>query len=670
VTPADRDDAPPESEEPGGPENGETGITDEFEAALESELGDEFGAEVAAEIEEEPEQLEDAEEPEEPDAPEAPEAPEAPAEPGEDPELVKARLAQETVEADILALGDAEEAAEQEAAAGVGADEPPAAARPDDDSADEADPEAGEERADEEVEADEEAEEEATDEEAAPVAAAVATATPPQPRPAVPGAPPAAVAPGEDEGAPKSRLWLRFLAASFVIVVSMGTATAVTGLLYLTDIAKGLGGLDGVRDQLEQVEGGDPQNILILGSDERPDDPSARSDTTMLLRLDPEQEAIALFSLPRDLKVNIPGYGVDRLNAAYAVGGPKLALKTVKQVTGLTIHHVVNVDFTGFLQAVNAIDCVYVDVDRRYYVPPDAGYAEINVEAGYQLMCGERALQYVRFRHTDTDITRSARQQDFLREARQKITPTRVFRDREDLIDIFKKYTTSDIEEAGVMLEVLKLFLSVADAPVKEIHFEGNIGPSYVTFSQDQMEAAVNQFLGIEDTEGPRGGGALGAEEGGGGGGKDKPEPSLISSAEFGRQLAERFVRSTKFPVFYPTKITPGGQFSGDSRTYEIEDDDGKVHDIYKFVISTPLLGEYYGVSGTTWEDPPILANPSETREIGNREFELFYDGDRLRLVAWRTEEASYWLNNSLLQSIDEEQMLEIAETMEDVEPK
>jgi LCP family protein required for cell wall assembly len=677
VTPADRDDTPPESEEPGGQENGESGLTDEFEAAFESELGDEFGAEIAAEMEEEAEkleeekeaeQLEDAEEPEESDAPEAPEAP---AEPGEDPELVKARLAQETVEADILALGDAEEAAEQEAAAGVGADEPPAATEPDDDSPDEADAEAGEERADEEREADEEAEEQTEDEEPAAVAAAVATAPPPPPpRAVVPGAPRAAVAPDEDEGAPKSRLWLRFVAASFVIVVSMATATAVTGLLYLTDIAKGLGGLDGVRDQLEQVEGGDPQNILILGSDERPDDPSARSDTTMLLRLDPEQDAIALFSLPRDLKVNIPGYGVDRLNAAYTVGGPKLTLKTVKQVTGLTIHHVVNVNFTGFLQAVNAIDCVYVDIDRRYYIPPEANYAEIDIEAGYQLLCGERALQYVRFRQTDTDITRSARQQDFLREARQKMTPTRVFRDREDLIDIFKKYTTSDIEEAGVMLDVLKLFLSVADAPVKEIHFEGNIGPSYITFSQEQMQAAVRQFLGIEDTEGPRGGGALGAEDGGGGGGKDKPEPSLISSAEFGRQLAERFVRSTKFPVFYPTKITPGGQFSGDSRTYEIEDDDGKVHDIYKFVISTPLLGEYYGVSGTTWEDPPILANPSETREIGNREFDLFYDGDRLRLVAWHTEEASYWLNNSLLQSIDEEQMLEIAETMEDVEPK
>ena len=583
---------------------------------------------------------------------------------GDDSDLARQRLLQETVEADVLALGDAEEAAEQEAVEHY-----------DDDDADE-DLEPDSDEGDDEDEA-------ATDsgktvEKGAIAAAAAGLArrsksTPP-PRQETPAA--AVAEPDDDDGEPpKSRLWLRFLTAAFVIVISMAVATSVTGLLYLTDIAKGLGGIDGVRKQLQEVDGGNPQNILILGSDQRPDDPSARSDTTMLIRLDPDEDAIALFSLPRDLKVNIPGYGLDRLNAAYAFGGPKLTLETVKQVTGLPVHHVVNVDFTGFYQAVNAIDCVYVDVDRRYYVPPESGYAEINIEAGYQLLCGERALQYVRFRHADTDITRSARQQDFLREARQKISPTRLFRDREELIDIFKKYTTSDIEEAGAMLEVLKLFLSVADAPVKEIHFEGNIGPSYITFSQEQMQKAVEQFMGIEDTPGSRGGGALNEDGGGGGGGGDggdggEPEPNLIDSAAFGRGVAEDIAGQVDFPVYYPTKLTQGAEFSGDSRAYEIEDEDDKIHDIYKIVIQTPLLGEYYGISGTSWEDPPILANPSETREIGGREFDLFYDGDRLRLVAWHTDKGSYWLNNSLLQSIDEQEMLEIAETMEDVAPK
>ena len=651
MSPADRDPTPPSGDEDRDAEDS-TGLTDEFERAL----GDES-----------PEPPQESGAPKSAEPVEPAEAAEAG---GDDPDLARRRLLQETVEADVLALGDAEEAAEQESVEHHDEDED----------------------FDDELEEEEEEDEEVagapgeTAEKGAIAAAAAGLArrsksfgrsSPPPPKQE---APVAAVADaGDDEGKPpKSRLWLRFLAAAFVIVVSVASATAVAGLLFLTDLAKGLGGLEGVRSQLEQVDGGEPQNIPILGSDQRPGDPSARSDTTMLLRLDPDENAIALFSLPRDLQVNIPGHGVDRLNAAYSYGGPKLTLETVKQVTGLRINHVVNVDFNGFYRAVNAIDCVYVDVDRAYYVPPEATYAEINIPAGYQLLCGERALQYVRFRHADTDITRTARQQDFLREARQKITPTRLFRDRDELIDIFKKYTTSDIEQVSAMVEVLKLFLSVADAPVKEIHFEGNIGPSYITFSQEQMQQAVKQFMGIEDTPGSRGGGALDApqeESGGGGGGGDgggggEPEPALIDSAAFGRGVAEDLAGQVDFPVYYPTKLTPGSEFSGDTRAYEIEAEDGKIHDIYKIVVQAPLLGEFYGVSGTSWEDPPILANASETREIGGRDFDLFYDGDRLRLVAWHTDKGSYWLNNSLLQSIDEEQMLEIAETTEDVAPK
>ena len=96
----------------------------------------------------------------------------------------------------------------------------------------------------------------------------------------------------------------------------------------------------------------------------------------------------------------------------------------VKELTGLPINHVVNVDFLGFVRAVDAIDCVYVDVDRRYYhsnAESTEEYAEINVQPGYQLLCGKKALQYVRYRHTDTDLVRAARQQDFISAARQRV---------------------------------------------------------------------------------------------------------------------------------------------------------------------------------------------------------------------------------------------------------
>ena len=115
--------------------------------------------------------------------------------------------------------------------------------------------------------------------------------------------------------------------------------------------------------------------------------------------------------------------GVDKFNAAFSAGGPDKTLKVVQQLTGLDINHVVNINFTGFADAVDAIGGVYVDVDRRYYIAEDdpSDTSAIDIEAGYQLVQGFKALQYVRFRHFDNDLVRAARQQDFLREARQKL---------------------------------------------------------------------------------------------------------------------------------------------------------------------------------------------------------------------------------------------------------
>ncbi len=191
-------------------------------------------------------------------------------------------------------------------------------------------------------------------------------------------------------------MWARFMTASLLIVASVAAATSASLLLYLSDIADALDPdkeFAGITDRLQGVEGGEPQTIMILGSDKRPelkgDGFRGLSDTTMLLRVDPDENALALFSLPRDLRVDIPGYGSDKLNAAYAYGGPELTLRTVQQLTetpdtpnGLEINHVVNIDFEGFARAVNEIDCVYVDVDRRYF--------NTNDDLGRQRLRGDR----------------------------------------------------------------------------------------------------------------------------------------------------------------------------------------------------------------------------------------------------------------------------------------
>ena len=485
-------------------------------------------------------------------------------------------------------------------------------------------------------------------------------------------------------------IWLRFITASVVIIASIAVATSASLILYLGDIASALKSNtigQEVKNQLDPIPDTGAQTIMILGSDKRNQEISGKfglSDTTMLLRLDPDRNAIALLSLPRDLKVSIPGVGTDKLNAAYSLGGPKLTLQTVKQLTGLDVNHLVNVDFTGFARAVNAIGCVYVDVDHRYFhqngpYSSSSDYAEINLQPGYQALCGFDALSFVRYRHTDNDIVRAARQQAFLREARAKVPPERLVEDRKKLIKIFTTYTTSDIDDAIQMLQVLKLFFDLRGAQIKEIHFEGHLGPSYVTATHQEIQTAVNQFLGSESTPGPQGTTAKPDQ-------KVTPEQAPdatkatpaapkkkqavdtnLVDTTYGKPLAQGIkARKLKVPIYYPTQLEAGSDYAQKPRAYKIngKGDESPPHSeraAYKWVFSLPTIGDYYGFMGTRWRDPPILDNPAEERTIGDRTYKLYYDGDRLRMVAWQTDQGSFWVSNSYIETIPNADMLKIA---------
>ena len=514
---------------------------------------------------------------------------------------------------------------------------------------------------------------------------------------------------GDHEPPPKpKRYWWRFTLASVIIVAVCAAATATSILLYVGSIADALSHHNVYKDKLDRylskVNGGEPENILILGSDKRANikgDPG-RSDTTILLRLDPDRNAIAVMSIPRDLKVEIPGVGTEKFNGAYTYGGPKLTLRVVKELTGLQINHVVNVDFLGFVRAVDAIDCVYVDVDRRYYhsnvgLPPSEQYSEIDVQPGYQLLCGKKALQYVRYRHTDTDLVRSARQQDFISAARQRVPISKLAFGQNDLIDIFTQYTTSDISDAETMLQVLKLFVASRNAAIKEVHFPATLGPSYVYASHSAIEGAVNKFLGIEASGGPRG-----SLEGGGEAEKKqrpaksghkkkkaplvKPKPpggdGLVPAGEAGKLEGKTVARKVGggFPVFYPTRLPSGAEFVEsntyyhvqDPRVYHLKDTDGNRHGAYRMVLELSLPDgiHYFGVQGIQgWSDPPILSNPSETRTIHGREYDIYVDGDRVKMIAWHRGDNTYWVSNSLLQVLTNDQMVGIARSANVIVP-
>jgi LCP family protein required for cell wall assembly len=164
---------------------------------------------------------------------------------------------------------------------------------------------------------------------------------------------------------------------------------------------------------------GDPFYMVLMGSDTRPGETQQRSDSLMVARVDPKNKKIQIISIPRDSRANIPGYGITKINAAAVYGGPKLVIKTVHELTGLPISHYINLNFKGFVDVVDAIGGVEIDVPQDIYDTQASAYGVkyATVKKGLQRLDGRYALTFVRTRHTlvDGDFGRMRNQQAFIK---------------------------------------------------------------------------------------------------------------------------------------------------------------------------------------------------------------------------------------------------------------
>jgi LCP family protein required for cell wall assembly len=397
-------------------------------------------------------------------------------------------------------------------------------------------------------------------------------------------------------------------------------------------------------------DSGGARTILLIGSDHRARTAArdARSDTMMLVRLSPRARAVTLLSVPRDLKVQIPGRGTAKLNAAYAYGGAPLTVKTLQAVLGVAVDHVIDVDFAGFRALVNRLDCVYTDVDRRYFNrnlgTAATNFAAIDVRAGYQRLCGQDALDYVRYRHGDNDLVRAARQQDFLRQARAQLRVSELLGDRRALLRLLGAHTRTDIRGSKQLTALAKLALQAADKPVLQVRFPATIGPSYVTATPAAIRATARRFL--HPVVAPK-------------------RPATTTTRRRSRPARAAGLvpaaKPTLAPV-YPTRRLARAVYER-PRRYTLEDPQGVAHRAYRLVARVGV-GEFYGIQSTDWADPPILAAPDERRALGDRTFELFYDGRRLRRVAYRTAEGARWVSNTLTLGLSNAQMLALARSL------
>jgi polyisoprenyl-teichoic acid--peptidoglycan teichoic acid transferase len=514
----------------------------------------------------------------------------------------------------------------------------------------------------------------------------------------------------KDERPPREGL--AFLGRAFgsvlLIVLLAAGATATAGLLQIKDELETPEGappaIKPVPGILEDVKPGKPQTILILGSDRRWSDlkknnPAlrksnpARSDTIMLIRMDPDQEATAVMSIPRDLKVLIPGYGVNKINSAYSLGGPSLTAATIKQLFGddFKINHIVNVNFSGFREVVDALGCVYADVDRRYYhsnlgLPVSQHYAEINIRPGYQPLCGQRALDYVRFRHADSDLVRAARQQDFLRAAKDQLSTSSLLSKRGDLIKILKKNTQTDESLRSVKgaLKLAKLGIFSAGHPVVQLKFDPVYSGDpetgqYVEASAEELARLRRQFFHAspDAKKKAKGSSSKSSKKKAKSGNSRIKNAKLVSGRRAGEDVVAKTVSSHRlgFRLYFPTQVTPNGRYAStvndgsvvdpSPRVYTLRDRAGKPHKAYRLVVVESMQdGAFYGIQGTDWKTPPVLANPTSTLTVRGKKLYLYKSGSRLRYVAYKRKNAVYWVSNSLQLTLTNAQMLGIASSL------
>ena len=288
----------------------------------------------------------------------------------------------------------------------------------------------------------------------------------------------------------------RFLGGSALIAlftaVAVGTAV-FEGISTIAD-AFNRGALVKSPD-ITPAPPGAPQTIMIVGSDkrylskdvyDRTDPP--HTDTILLVRLDPTAGAVTVLSVPRDLLVpsfSFHGqtYVNQKINYAYTVGslygksstaGDELALAVVKHaLDGIQINDFIDLNFVTFTKVVSELGCVYINVDHHYLIPPNSGVSAIDLNPGYQPLCYNGALAYVRYRHADSTFARDARQQDFLRQAKAQLGVSGLLSHYQQLLNGLGTSiaTSAQLRSPLAVARLVSLATASLGGPVRQVSF-------------------------------------------------------------------------------------------------------------------------------------------------------------------------------------------------------
>ncbi len=322
--------------------------------------------------------------------------------------------------------------------------------------------------------------------------------------------------------------------------------------------------------------------------------------------------------------------------------------------------------------------CVYSTVDRRYFhvnMPGSEQYQEVNLQPGYQKLCGAAALQFVSYRHGDTSLVRDARDQSFLLDVKKQYGPTLVGNIRK-FEHIFGRAVQTDPALHTSRRDPQPArhpVISSGGRAVRQVHFQAKLLPTYDTATPKQIAASVHSFLYGADRIPSRATAAVAhavhPRRGTGRLPLVAEPPAVLGAA---RTAAARLPFLLEFPRVRLAGAPAGpvdlSRCPADAvqvtclRTYLIRAPGGTVHPAYAVVQFAGQLGQFYDVQGTTWTAGPQFASPDQRITVVGRRYELYYDGPHLKTVAWFEHGAVYWIHNTLLDSVGNGEMLAMAE--------
>ena len=598
-------------------------------------------------------------------------------------------------------------------------------------------------------------------------------------------------------------LFSRIVLGVLLVVLAVGLAVSGAAMLWYHETVSGLRAHSQdviiASHQLHVSRPGHAAIALVIGYDVRKGkefSDVSRSDTVMLIRADPVTNTISLLSIPRDLGVPIycpkngnVSLGVQKINQAYADCEAPGTVDTVRHLSGLPINYLITVNFHGFQEIVDKIGGIWLDVDRRYFHVNNGtaaeNYSNINLQPGYQLLNGAQALSFVRYRHTDDDYHRIARQQEFVRALKQQFARNMSFGQLLSSVPIL----TKNVEVGGKISDQAVLNWLVFAVGLPGGHFlqdkiEGVTGDSQTSTSTANLQQAFNSFTHpdvavskaanaaalnlkikkkktsappaskttvlVLNGNGVAGSAASASSQLGQRGYLTVLPPGNLSpnaptqgyfhtqiyydkrqkgSEDAANSVAKLFVPSDVHPLpkdpklrqldpgvmvtvvvgetFHDQLVTqpppapvltheapsvrndpsvglgllkpiehqvpftlenptvleagsyPDDQYGDEPRRlYWI---DKKHHQKAVRLVFKTGAGEYWGIEETNMPNPPVLADRSFQRAIKGREFQLYYSGSKLQMVVLRVHDKSYWVVNTLLDSLSNETMLAIA---------